>query len=181
MVPGNLFVSKLNRMFNVNKKRVYIVGFSNGGCMAFRCGVEMSDIFAAIVQSGGTYSGDCAFTPVKNIPVTFQLGNKDGAWFGKAGGTVPMSHFKKLLNKLPIFQRLIKAHAKTFSFKTSYTISGDENIALLAKFKGKPDNGKRSFNFIFVKGLQHEYPNGRNHPIYGAKQNWSWLRQFTLE
>lgn len=43
-------ITELNNNFTIDNSRIYLVGFSNGGQMAFRCAVEMSDIFAAIVE-----------------------------------------------------------------------------------------------------------------------------------
>lgn len=37
-----------------------------------------------------------------------------------------------------------------------------------------------SFNFVFVKGLGHSYPNGINHWMKGAEMHWEWLKQFSL-
>lgn len=172
-------ISELNKRFNVDRRRIYTVGFSNGGLMAFRCAVEMSDLIASIVASGGTYVKDTIHNPVRDLPITFQLGNSDDVWFGR-GADVPLSHFDSLLNNHPIFKRIINVHTKSFNFESIYSISGDANFSLIATFKGIPDQGNRNFRFVFIEGLEHHYPNGINHPFSGAKQNWEWMKQFTV-
>ena len=172
-------ISELNQRFNVANKRIHLAGFSNGGAMAFRCAVEMGDIFASIVQSAGSYSVDTILTPVRDLPITFQLGNSDDGWFG-SGVNAPLSLFDSLLNNVPKFQRLINVHVNSFNFESTYTVSGDPNSALIATFKGMPDQGNRNFNFVLIEGMGHMYPNGKNHPINGARQNWEWMKQYTL-
>ena len=171
-------ISELNQRFNVDNKKIHLAGFSNGGQMAFRCAVQMSDVFASIVESGGSYAQDTIFTPQRNVPITFQLGSSDDMWFG--GIDVPLTLFDSLLNNYPLFQRIVGVHVNSFNFESTYTISGDSSSALIATFKGIPEQGNRNFNFVFIKSMGHVYPNGTNHPINGARQNWEWMKQYTL-
>ncbi len=54
--------------FSVDKKRVYIVGFSNGGGMTSRCTIELGDIFSAAVASSGVEFGGFIIPPVRKMP-----------------------------------------------------------------------------------------------------------------
>ncbi|KAA3613859.1 MAG: hypothetical protein DWQ05_16420 [Calditrichaeota bacterium] len=171
-------VTELHQRFNVDSQRIYMVGFSSGAQMSFRCAVEMSDVLAAVVQSGGTHQVDTVFTPQRNLPISFFLGNKE-PWYGN-GVSWSLSLFDSALTNYPLFQKITNVHTNSFDFEQTYTMTGDTNSVLVATFKSIPDVGNRQFNFAFVKGLDHSYPNGSNHPMYGAGVHWEWLKQYTL-
>jgi polyhydroxybutyrate depolymerase len=173
-------VAELHQRFNVDSKRIYIAGFSNGGAMAGRCAVEMSDIFAAAVEASGVLPKDTTFTPVRQVPVTFQLGNSDDSWLGSSSFSIPMTGFDSLINNHPVFKGLVYTHTSTFGMETSYTKTGDTSTYLTATYPGNTASPAREFNFILIKGLEHNYPNGNNHPLIGAQLHWDWMKQFTL-
>ncbi len=50
-------IEKLQNNFNIDTKRIYVTGHSNGGMMTYRLGAELSDIFAAIAPVAGTIGG----------------------------------------------------------------------------------------------------------------------------
>lgn len=47
-------VERIDRDFRINRDRIYLVGFSNGGTMVYRAACEAPDLFAGIVAVGGT-------------------------------------------------------------------------------------------------------------------------------
>lgn len=171
-------LTELHQELNIDSRKVYMAGFSSGGQMAFRCAVEMSDVIAAVVQSGGTYQIDTSFTPLRNLPIAFELGNKDASWFD-SGPYPPLSAFDTLLNNYGLFKKIVNVHTNTFDFEKNFELTGDENTASIATFKGIPDQN-RTFKFTLVKDLDHSYPNGINAPYIGAEQHWAWMKQYTL-
>jgi polyhydroxybutyrate depolymerase len=67
---------EVEQHLNVDTKRIYAVGFSNGGFMAERLACEASDIFPAIVDaSGGIVVSGC--NPANHVAVLQTHGNKD--------------------------------------------------------------------------------------------------------
>jgi polyhydroxybutyrate depolymerase len=50
-------IEKLQNNFNIDSKRIYITGHSNGGMMTYRIGAELSDIIAAIAPVAGSIGG----------------------------------------------------------------------------------------------------------------------------
>lgn len=170
-------ITELKQRFTVDGKRIYLVGFSNGGQMAFRCAVEMSDLLAAVIQSAATYSGDSTFIPKRNIPIVFQLGNEDDRYFSKPA---PLSSFADGLDNFGIFQRIVRAHTATFHYHTDYTISGDTNKVVIATYQPQPAGPARSFHMALIKDMGHLYPNGQNHWLNGPQTHWEWFQQFTL-
>lgn len=49
-------ITELKAKFAVDTTKIYLEGFSNGGQMAAKCTIEMSDIFAAIVENAGSFT-----------------------------------------------------------------------------------------------------------------------------
>lgn len=170
-------ITEMKQKFNVDNKRVYLVGFSNGGQMAFRCGVEMSDILAAVIENAASTATDTTAIPKRNLPIAFQLGNEDDRYFSSPA---PLSSFTTGLNQIDIFKRIVHSHTSTFHYKEQFTMSGDTNTAVIATYPPDPSGENRIFNMVFVKDLGHEYPNGINHWMNGAQQHWEWLKKFTL-
>lgn len=173
-------VAEIKQRFNVDSKRMYLAGFSNGGQMAGRCAVEMSDVFAAIVESAGTLPRDTTFVPMRKLPVLFQFGNSDDRWVGSDTLSIPMAYFDSLFT-MDHFMGVVRTHAATFGLDTTtYVVSGDSNSVLTATFSANPPNPTNVFHFAMIKGMKHVYPNGTNHRLKGAELNWDWMKQFTL-
>ncbi|MCF8238619.1 MAG: dienelactone hydrolase family protein [Saprospiraceae bacterium] len=169
-------ISELNDRYNVDPHRIYLVGFSNGGQMAFRCAVEMSDQLAAIVQSAASTPHDTTAVPKRNIPVVFQLGNEDDRYFSTP---FPLSLFDFSIQNVQVFQKIAHAHTNTFQYDSNYVMSGDTNSVVYATFPSL-SGGDRTFIMAMIKDLGHAYPNGTNHWMNGAQINWNWMKQFTL-
>jgi len=167
-------IAELNQKFNIDESRRYLVGFSNGGAMALRCAMEMSDVFAAVVESAGSTSIAATYIPKQDIPVTYQIGNKNKSDVPP----LPMQSLDSLLNTPP-FNHTIATHINSFNLESTYSISGDENEAVTASYKGVLDS-KLEFNVMLIKDLEHGYPNGTNHSMKGAEVNWEWFKKFSL-
>ena len=171
-------LTEIKQRLMIDSKRVYMVGFSSGAQMTFRCAIEMSDVIAAAVQSGGTHQFGTTLEPNRKMPIVFELGNSDASWFD-IGMFPPLPLFDTLLSNHGLFQKIINVHVNTFDFEPTYELSGDETSLLVATFKGIPDP-ERTFKFTLIDGLDHSYPNGNNHPFYGAKHHWEWMKQHSL-
>ena len=74
----------------VDRRRVYVVGFSNGGFMSYRLACDHADRIAAIVSiSGATYADPDRCAPSEPVAVLEVHGTDDrtipydgGMWFG---------------------------------------------------------------------------------------------------
>ena len=173
-------ITELERKYKIDTKRVYLVGFSNGGQMAAKCAVYMSDVLAAVVENAASFYTDTTYTPLRRIPVSYQLGNKDYGP-GIDGPEVPLSLIDTAM-AAPNgrIHRANQTHINSFGLSTQYTLSGDTTTARIATFPSADGNSQVYYNFVFVKGLGHVYPNGTNHWMHGAEVHWNWLKQFSL-
>jgi polyhydroxybutyrate depolymerase len=170
-------LTEIKAKFTIDEKRVYLAGFSAGGQMAFRCAVEMSDVLAAVIASAASTISSTTYVPLRNLPIAFQLGNEDDRYFSSPA---PLSGFENALNNIPLFKDIVNGHLSTFDYSGNYTISGDTNSVMIATFPPIPASDNRSFSMLLIKDLGHNYPNGINHWMYGADENWKWFKQYTL-
>lgn len=180
-------IAALLTRFKVDRKRIYMVGFSNGGQFSATCGVKLSDMVAAVIScgGGGALPPDSTYTPVRLLPTMLLFGNEDGKMIKalglKEGSSVPMG-FTQLYKDYPgLYFIQPKPYINTYKLdEKNYTTSGDPNVAAMADYKGLSGNPNNVFKMVEVKGLGHEYPNGINHPIKGAVNHWQWFKQFSL-
>lgn len=173
-------IDALAQKYAINEQRVYLVGFSNGGQMAAKCAIYMSDKLAAVVENAGSFSTDTTYIPLRKIPTAFQLGNKDYGP-GVDGPEISLSLIDSVLNRMTSLPyRASETHVKSFNLQDNYTVSGDTSTAYIANFPSAEGFSNVYYNFVLVKGLGHVYPNGSNHWMHGAKVQWSWLKQFSI-
>lgn len=169
----------------LTSQRLYLAGFSNGGQMAARCTIEMSDKFAAIVESAGSFYADTIYVPLRKMPIAYQVGNEDYGP-GNTGPSIPLSMLDSLLSTSTLpppfsrFNRLAGVHVRSFALNPSFTISGDTNTVSIAMYMPLTPNPNNSFRFAMIKGLAHAYPNGTNHWLESAKVDWAWMKNYTL-
>jgi polyhydroxybutyrate depolymerase len=79
----------LANVANVDSKRVYATGMSNGGMMCYRLAAELSDRIAAIAPVAGTMAID-NYNPKRPVPVMHFHGTADTMVpFGGPGGRTP--------------------------------------------------------------------------------------------
>jgi polyhydroxybutyrate depolymerase len=177
----NTIITELNSKYKIDNKHIYLAGFSNGGQMAAKCGIEMSDKFAAIVQAEGSFSRDTTYIPLRKLPVTFQYGNEDYGP-GVTGTPVALSKLATILSTPAnnILYRSASTHVKSFGLNPAFVISGDTNSVSIATYKSLTPGSANDFRIAFIKGLAHQYPNGDNHWMEGARANWAWFKQYSL-
>ena len=69
-------LDELPRVINVDPKRIYATGMSNGAMMCYRVGAELSERIAAIAPVAGTMIID-EFKPKRSVPVMYFHGTAD--------------------------------------------------------------------------------------------------------
>ena len=94
----------LATVVNVDPKRVYATGMSNGGMMCYRLAAELSDRIAAIVPVAGTMAIDEA-KPKRPVPVMHFHGTADRIvpFGGPRNGTPKFLTFKSVKETIKIW------------------------------------------------------------------------------
>ena len=176
-----IMMEDLKQKYNVDAKRIYFVGFSNGGEFTSRCAVELSDLLAACVANAGPLPPNANYTPKRLLPVMLQFGNSDELIKLAIGAKsdFPMD-FNQLFSTYPAIQQLVNSYLNSFKVKTTYTAKGDANNYIWADYPSIAGNTDNWFRLVLVKGLDHNYPNGINHPLKGAELHWGWIKDYKL-
>lgn len=176
----NLVLDEVIEKFNVDEKRVYLVGFSNGGQMAAKTSIFLSDRLAAVISNAASFYPDTMFTPLRKLPTMFQLGNADYGP-GNTGPEIPLSTIDIALSSTEYKPgRVASTHIKSFGLSTQYTLTGDTNTAMIATYPSLTPGSPNDYRFVFVKGLAHAYPNGDQHWMEAAELHWNWLKQYEI-
>jgi len=181
-------IVEIQGKFNIDASRIYLNGFSNGGQMAAKCSIEMSDVLAAVAENASSFFLDTIYIPKRKLPVLFQVGNRDYGP-GNTGPSIPMGYLDTLIRTENLthlggkFNRVAQSHINNFNLYPEFVISGDSNIAVTATFQPRtpgPGTGYE-FHFILVKNLGHIYPNGNNHILDAPRVHWEWMKNYRLE
>jgi polyhydroxybutyrate depolymerase len=61
-------IARMQKNYNIDPKRIYIAGNSNGATMAYRLAAELSDTVAAIASNGGCIGGHVENVSMYTIP-----------------------------------------------------------------------------------------------------------------
>ena len=174
-------IDDVQRKFKVDDKRVYFVGFSNGGEMTARTAIELSDRLAAVVSASGALPVDTLINPVRKLPVLLQLGNSDEKVMTKLGATQPLPmDIGQLFSQFPLMSGIANSYVSSFELDGNFTTGGNPNQFVFADYKALSMQHNNSFRFVLIKGLGHSYPNGKNHPLKGAEVHWAWMKDFRL-
>jgi poly(3-hydroxybutyrate) depolymerase len=168
-------VAWLDNNLSVDKNRMHIVGFSNGGSFSSYCGLTLTHVFASAISSAGATIGDTTFSVTNKIPIILQVGNSDPKFTNMP---FPMD-IEALVSQYPVVQSIMSTYQTSLEVKTEATFSGNPNQFLLADYLPLNPNDSHFFRFILVKDLEHNYPNGINHPMKGAEVHWNMIKNIT--
>ena len=83
-------IEEAQRTYNIDPKRVYLIGHSNGGFMSFRMACEASELITAIVSLAGSTFDDPADCAPATVPVSVL------AVHGTADATIPYDGWPNL-------------------------------------------------------------------------------------
>lgn len=169
---------------SIETKRIYLNGFSNGGGMASKCSIELSDLLAAVCSNAGSFQKDTVYIPKRKIPYLYQVGNKDygPGNVGPEFPEIPMIFFDTVIStpNLPIREgrlyNIANNAIRHFSLQSNHAaIVGDTNFAVFTTYYPIDSKDKHEFKYVFVKGLGHSYPN------WAPKEHWEWMKKYDLD
>jgi len=179
-------ITELKAKFSVDTSRIYLEGFSNGGQMAAKCTIEMSDVLAAVVENAGSFHLDTTYIPKRKLPVMFQIGNGD--WGpGNPGPYIPLTYLNLILDStfpsalvITRFNKAANRHVRNFGLNPNYNIIGDTSALVVGAYQGLSGNPRNIFRYVFVDDLRHVYPDGTRHWLEAARYHWAWMKQYQL-
>lgn len=175
-------VADLGANFGIDRKRLYVSGFSNGAEMSGRLAAEAADLFAAVACASSAVSVDTvASRPLSVIWSVGELDPEQSVALGYANGMIPLTadlgtnpRFQNRI-ELPYTHMLNLDRTKTHSQLTAWG-SLISHFAYTTSLAGAGN----TFNGYVIQGLAHEYPNGKNHPVRMADALWEFFRTQAL-
>lgn len=170
-------VSVIKKDYQIDDKRLYISGFSNGGQMAARLAAERSEIFASVVIHAGNLS---FFLPAnltkRPIPMMISVGAEDEFFLAATGigNSIPLE--ESLMQNAGI-KNLLKPFLDINGLEDKYTYSlkkyQEKNIASF-QFKSSKVGRSNYLKFVVIENLNHRYTNILINPY------WDFLKDQSL-
>ena len=147
---------------NVDEKRVYATGMSNGGMMCYRLAAELSDRIAAIAPVSGTMAIEDA-KPKRPVPVKHFHGTADRIvpFGGPDKGTPKFLTFKSVEDTIQIWVKINKCQDEPVVEKLED--KADDGTTVTKKTH-KPKDGGAEVVLVEIAGGGHTWP-GKQPPL----------------
>lgn len=170
-------IERLNIDFNINKKRLYLAGFGNGGQMVSHLALSSGNTWAAAVQYAGFINKNKNWQVQRNVPVLFQVGNKNPLFFGTGDGLALSSLENAIRDTGSSLFAVTDVFSKAYGLPGTFDNEGDMITEKKAVFKNT--SGQKEFEISLIQGVSHSYPSG-NVTFKAATYHWDWLKSYTL-
>ena len=167
-----LMVDKLIAYYPADKNRIYISGFSNGGSFVNRLVIEASDLIAAAAPAAGIIYVNGP--PVEYIPVYYSIGSEDGKLVDTFEGPAPADD---TLSELDEFIDIAAQYTTALSLEPTVYEDVYQPYGITVLFyKSLLAEESNTFRYRVIEGLEHQYPNGTNHPLVAADFYWNFFK-----
>lgn len=150
--------------YQVDRSRVYVSGFSQGGGMAVYAGFSYPDVYAAVAPVSSVGSG--APTPKRPIPILLTFGTND--LYTPATFMESVSGWIKF-----------DSCAATPEVIRPYPATNTASVVTRLNY-GKCAQGTEIV-VDSIKGGPHEWPNNTATKVNNAEEVWAFFKKFTLD
>jgi len=164
-------IDDLARNTGIDRRRVYVAGFSSGGQMASRLGQEIAGRLAAISMSA---SQVVVFPrpPSRGVPILFSAGDLDPV--------TPVEGSRVELPGAPSFVReahrtLVDRWRMLDGCPAAHRVPSPKDT--IVEVSAPCRNGSE-VRYILMQGVAHEWPT--NHPINLTRVSWEFFKRFSL-
>jgi len=164
-------IDDIARTVGIDRRRVYVAGFSSGGHMANRLGQEIAGRLAAISTSASQMA-PLPRPPSRGIPVLFSAGDRDPITpVGGARIALPEGRF--LVKES---QRALVDRWRTLDgCPAAHTIPAPSDV--LIEVSGPCRDGSE-VRYILMHGVDHRWPTDK--PIDITQASWDFFKRFSL-
>lgn len=154
-------IDYMSEHYDIDRKRVYLCGFSLGGMMTYHCINVASDIFAAFASASGYRLNEYkpVYTSKRRVPILHIHGKNDG--------------FVVYNNLQPLINNWVKAIGANPEPEIT------EKPGVYTRRHYKPLKGGYEFDFYSLDGYGHEYKN--TDKFNESDVIWNFLRRYTLD
>lgn len=185
-----VMLEQIHASFNVDAKRIYATGFSNGGSfVSSRLLIEMSDTFGAFAICGSgvkAANGDM----VLNVPAGLHaslysmVGANDEKISERTGYPRPYPMDPSAILAHELFGPTLTNTAQILSLDPSqYQLIGDNPNYTVFLFDKSMDGADNEYIFHMVDGMGHVYPSVDNnrHQLNAANIFWEFFMRHPLK
>jgi poly(3-hydroxybutyrate) depolymerase len=158
------------QQLSVDPHQVFVAGFSSGGGMCARIGVEASDLIAAVAcHSSGLHQVHETLVGSRNLSAFFTLGTKDDNALRVineyliALGQPPITELPltpSALERIPQIKSMIAVNVDSFNLQGAplTTTTGPGSTQLHAQAAQPGNNDGNELFFTFLDDVTHQYP-----------------------
>ena len=161
-------IDKLPNKYAINRKRVYVVGHSNGGMMSYRLAMELSHKITAMANLAGSMMSK-KITPKFPVPILHIHGTKDSA--------VPLSGSKHPRWPYLAIDDVLKQWVKWNNCSTVADTLVNSKSYLHLQWS---DNNKNKVIGSFIKNQGHDWKQITNSGYDIAENIWSFFNTGNL-
>jgi poly(3-hydroxybutyrate) depolymerase len=176
-------VEKCKSTFNIDKKKAYITGFSNGGgFVRSRALFELNDVFAACNFSGGYGLPETATINGRIMPAFAIIGSKDDRIISNSGVLEEIPLQMKNFYDHDLYGLWLKNVLNTLELEHDYTEEPNPPAYNLVTFNKSVSQSDNEYKLMIINDMGHNYANGTNNPnnVKAADHLWSWFSQYSL-
>jgi poly(3-hydroxybutyrate) depolymerase len=177
-----MILDDLKATLNVDEKRIFASGFSNGGGFVLtRLIPQMSDVFAAYSTSGSGLIGGATSLelPVQTGASLYSIiGTNDNKLGEGQGIPVPFPLEPDEIVNHPNFGPMLEKTTAFLALDMSNTVESDPAFTRLI-FNTSRADADNEYIFLMLKGLFHVYPDGSDNRagINAADEFWNFFMQ----
>ncbi len=166
---------QVKEQLNIDENRIYLVGFSNGGGMAFRIASEIGSQIAALglVSGAATLAEDTPGRLTELPPISLILGNKDENAMGRDedGGPLPLDPAEAALHGA--VAPLLAGFRRGLGLSETHTVTTTDRFTRWHYGESENSEEAPEFFFTLVKGMEHECPRK------AAEKHWEFFQRHT--
>jgi polyhydroxybutyrate depolymerase len=167
-------IVELSSRLRIDRRRVYITGFSNGGGMANRAACDLADVVAAVAPVSGSYQDYQVCHPTRPVPVV--------ALHGAADNVIPPAG--QPANGWPPIMAWVDWWVVQNGCRAEPTLDQSTPGVSTSTWEGCQDGAR--VRLVVIGGWGHAWPRGPRPgpdpaaPIDGMDTVWAFLSQHAL-
>ena len=178
-------LDSLKTTFNVDGKRLYATGFSNGGRFVLtRLIPAMHDVFSAYATAGAGFVEESLDSTIQagiDAPLYSVLGTEDEILAQVNGIKLPMPMDAEEMVRYPVLGNIFTNTPNVLALSPAYTVQYDQPNFTTLTYDQSLGGTPHQFVFRMVQGMKHVYPGGSDNPAgpNAADLFWDFFKQYS--
>ena len=157
-------INEMNNKYGIDKKRVYVSGFSMGGMMSYHVANKMGDMIAAIAPVSG---GGSPSSPKRAMPIMHTHGTSDD-----------VVNYNSTVNTLKSWVSAQKCSSSSQKIKP-YPSTKSGSAASLEIWSGCTDNVE--VRLLTIEGKGHWYSMDEAVSVNTSVEIWNFVKNYSLD